>query len=92
MAKCRRNVLVYAALVHIASAAVSPPLQWINLSKLVSGSAPPALKDASIGYDDTTRTLIIFGGESAGGFPQDATYLYVELFRRSEATFGSQAF
>lgn len=90
MAKSCQHVLFYAALVHIASAAVSPPLQWINLSKLLSGSAPPALKDASIGYDDTTRTLIVFGGESAGGFPQDATYLCVELFRRSDATFGYQ--
>ncbi|KZV76045.1 hypothetical protein PENSPDRAFT_727607 [Peniophora sp. CONT] len=75
MANGCRHFLFYAALVHIASAAVSPPLQWINLSKLLTGSAPPVLKDASIGYDDTTRTLIIFGGESAGGFPVDTTYL-----------------
>ncbi|KAL4242047.1 hypothetical protein ABKN59_000582 [Abortiporus biennis] len=53
-----------------------PPLQWINLSGLVSTtSAAPPLKDASIGYDDTSRTLIIFGGESQQGIPQSQTYL-----------------
>lgn len=88
MARCCRHFLFYAAFVNLASAVVSPPLQWINLSNLLSGSAPPALKDASIGYDETTRTVIVFGGESAGGFPQDATYLCVELFRRSDAAFG----
>jgi hypothetical protein len=53
-----------------------PPLQWINLSPLLQGSnAPPALKDPAIGYDDYSRTLIIFGGESQAGFPQSQTYL-----------------
>ncbi|KAI0254745.1 hypothetical protein BJV78DRAFT_1279851 [Lactifluus subvellereus] len=52
-----------------------PPLQWINLSPLLQGPAAPPLKDASIGYDDNTRTLIIFGGESQGGLPQQQTYL-----------------
>ena len=53
-----------------------PPLQWINLSGLLSGSsAAPALKDASIGYDSANRNLVIFGGESATGFPQSDTYM-----------------
>ncbi|OCH90982.1 hypothetical protein OBBRIDRAFT_792792 [Obba rivulosa] len=53
-----------------------PPLQWINITNLIGGSpvAPP-LKDASIGYDDNTRTLLIFGGESQQGIPQSQTYL-----------------
>ncbi|KAI0092066.1 hypothetical protein BDY19DRAFT_884931 [Irpex rosettiformis] len=52
-----------------------PPLQWINLTGLLSGPAPPPLKDASIGYDDTSRSLLIFGGESQQGIPQSQTYL-----------------
>ncbi|KAA1466489.1 hypothetical protein DENSPDRAFT_791200 [Dentipellis sp. KUC8613] len=52
-----------------------PPLQWINLTNLLQGSSPPPLKDASIGYDPTSRNLLIFGGESQGGFPQSQTYL-----------------
>lgn len=51
-----------------------PPLQWLELTDLLSGPAPPGLKDASIGYDDTSRTLIIFGGES-NNFVQQQTYL-----------------
>ncbi|TDL29386.1 hypothetical protein BD410DRAFT_779784 [Rickenella mellea] len=51
-----------------------PPLQWLELTNLLQGSSPPALKDASIGYDETSRTLILFGGES-NGFPQQQTYL-----------------
>lgn len=52
-----------------------PPLQWINLTGLLNGPAPPPLKDASIGYDDTSRSLLIFGGESSEGIPQSLTYL-----------------
>jgi hypothetical protein len=61
----------------ISTATPVPPLQWISLSPLLQGPAAPPLKDASIGYDDTTRTLIIFGGESQGGLPQQQTYLFV---------------
>ncbi|TFY61594.1 hypothetical protein EVJ58_g4411 [Rhodofomes roseus] len=64
--------------VHAQSISTSgpvPPLQWINITGLTTGSAPPALKDASIGYYDGTRTLLIFGGESAQGIPQSETYL-----------------
>ena len=66
--------------VHAQSISTStpvPPLQWINLTGLFQGPAAPPLKDASIGYDNTTRTLIIFGGESQGGIPQQRTYLCV---------------
>ncbi|KII94622.1 hypothetical protein PLICRDRAFT_148646 [Plicaturopsis crispa FD-325 SS-3] len=59
----------------ISTSTPVPPLQWINLSNSLSGSGPPPLKDASIGYDENTRTLLIFGGESEGGFPQSQTYL-----------------
>ncbi|RPD67309.1 hypothetical protein L226DRAFT_499391 [Lentinus tigrinus ALCF2SS1-7] len=51
-----------------------PPLQWIELTDLLGGSAAPPLKDATIGYDDTNRILLIFGGESQQGFPAKATY------------------
>ncbi|KAF8231918.1 hypothetical protein L208DRAFT_1274765 [Tricholoma matsutake] len=52
-----------------------PPLQWLNLSSSLRGSWPPPLKDAAIGYDETSRSIVIFGGESAGGFVQSQTYL-----------------
>ncbi len=61
----------------ISTSTSVPPLQWINLSSLLQGPAAPPLKDASIGYDNTSRTLIIFGGESQGGIPQQQTYLCV---------------
>ncbi|KAI0698541.1 hypothetical protein C8T65DRAFT_660527 [Cerioporus squamosus] len=51
-----------------------PPLQWIELTDLLAGSAAPPLKDATIGYDDVNRVLLIFGGESQQGFPTKATY------------------
>ena len=66
--------------VHAQSISTStpvPPLQWINLTGLFQGPAAPPLKDASIGYDNTSRTLIVFGGESQGGIPQQRTYLCV---------------
>lgn len=59
----------------ISTSTPVPPLQWINLTSLLQGSSAPPLKDASIGYDNSTRTLIIFGGESQGGLPQQQTYL-----------------
>ncbi|KAF9534342.1 hypothetical protein CPB83DRAFT_844074 [Crepidotus variabilis] len=53
-----------------------PPLQWINLTNLLQGSTkPPPLKDAAIGYDEVSRTLIIFGGVSESGVPQSQTFL-----------------
>jgi len=61
----------------ISTSTPVPPLQWINLTGHFQGPAPPPLKDASIGYDNTTRTLIVFGGESQGGIPQQKTYLCV---------------
>jgi hypothetical protein len=61
----------------ISTSTPVPPLQWINLTGLLQGPSAPPLKDASIGYDNTTRTLIIFGGESQGGLPQQQTYLCV---------------
>jgi hypothetical protein len=61
----------------ISTSTPVPPLQWINLTGLSQGPAAPPLKDASIGYNNATRTLIIFGGESQGGIPQQQTYLCV---------------
>ncbi|KAG6880048.1 hypothetical protein C0992_007365 [Termitomyces sp. T32_za158] len=53
-----------------------PPLQWLNLSGLLQGSSsPPPLKNAAIGYDESSRSLIIFGGESASGLVQSQTFL-----------------
>ncbi|THV08579.1 hypothetical protein K435DRAFT_847430 [Dendrothele bispora CBS 962.96] len=60
----------------IATDTPVPPLQWINLTGILQGTnKPPPLKDAAIGYDETSRTIIIFGGESQGGIPQSQTYL-----------------
>ncbi|KAL1747216.1 hypothetical protein HDZ31DRAFT_26024, partial [Schizophyllum fasciatum] len=76
------SVLLASLLPRAASQTIStstpvPPLQWINLSSRLQGSdnAPPPLKDAAIGYDETTRNIIVFGGESENGFPQSTTYL-----------------
>ncbi|KAG6854794.1 hypothetical protein C0991_001221 [Blastosporella zonata] len=53
-----------------------PPLQWINLTGLLQGSSsPPPLKNAAIGYDEPSRSVIIFGGESASGLAQSQTFL-----------------
>ena len=62
----------------------TPPLQWLNITSLLSGPSAPPLTGASIGYDETTRTLLVFGGQSASGFPTSATYLCV-FFLRSDA-------
>ena|ERR1700722_20688247 len=72
--------------VHAQSISTStpvPPLQWLNLTALLQGPAPPPLMDASLGYDEGTRTLLIFGGESQGGFVQSSTYLYVLLLKQN---------
>jgi hypothetical protein len=78
----KRLVLIAVNLVHlspvvaaISTSASVPPLQWLNITRLLSGPAAPPLKGSSIGYDEATRTLLIFGGESEGGFPQSKTYL-----------------
>ena len=75
------SLLPRAAPQLISTSTPVPPLQWINLSSRLQGSdnAPPPLKDAAIGYDETTRNIIIFGGESENGFPQSTTYLCVTL-------------
>ncbi|KAJ7781250.1 hypothetical protein B0H16DRAFT_1497630 [Mycena metata] len=53
-----------------------PPFQWLNLSALLKGSTqPPGLKDAAMGYDENSRSLIIFGGEASSGVGQQHTYL-----------------
>jgi hypothetical protein len=38
-----------------------------------------APQGASTGYDETTRTLIVFGGESESGIPTSKTYLCVPV-------------
>lgn len=80
-------VLAYPILCSISSHAQQiststplPALQWINITNLLGGTAPaPPLKDAAIGYDDTSRNVLIFGGESSQGIPQSQTYLCVIL-------------
>ncbi|KAG6332713.1 hypothetical protein ID866_6374 [Astraeus odoratus] len=52
-----------------------PPLQWLNITGLLQGSPAPALKYASLGYDDNTRNLIIFGGQSSSGIATSQTFL-----------------
>ena len=61
----------------ISTSTPTPPLQWLNITRLLSGPSAPPLKGASIGYDETVRTLIVFGGESESGFPTSTTYLCV---------------
>lgn len=53
-----------------------PPLQWLELTHRLSGSGPPALRDASIGFDESSRTIILFGGE-VNGIPVQQTFLCV---------------
>ncbi|KAF8913884.1 hypothetical protein CPB84DRAFT_1669330 [Gymnopilus junonius] len=61
---------------NISTTTPVPPLQWINLTGLLQGSTPPPpLADAVVGYDDDSRTLIIFGGLAESGLPQSQTYL-----------------
>ena len=72
-------VVVRAQPPTISTSIPLPPLQWLNLSALLSGPAPPPLKDPSIAYDDASRSLIVFGGESEGGFVQSQTYLCVPV-------------
>ncbi|KAJ3509679.1 hypothetical protein NMY22_g16213 [Coprinellus aureogranulatus] len=68
--------LQLAAAQSISTSTPLPPLQWINLSPFLQGStAPPPLKDVALGYDESSRTLVVFGGESEGGFVQSQTYL-----------------
>ncbi|KAG1754026.1 uncharacterized protein EDB91DRAFT_1194979 [Suillus paluster] len=52
-----------------------PPLQWLNITGIIQGATPAAVKYSSIGYDPVTNNLIIFGGESSSGIPTDQTYL-----------------
>ncbi|KAF8165358.1 hypothetical protein B0H34DRAFT_688877 [Crassisporium funariophilum] len=66
----------YTRAQNISTNTPVPPLQWINLSNLLVGtSRPPPLRDAAIGYDETSRSLIVFGGLSESGFPQSQTYI-----------------
>ncbi|KAJ6539336.1 hypothetical protein B0H19DRAFT_1178497 [Mycena capillaripes] len=71
--------LLILPLCHHVHAALSvdpvPPLQWLNLTPLLSGDQPPGLKDAAIGYNENSQSLIIFGGEASSGVPQGQTYL-----------------
>ena len=82
MAKCHIVVVVlflttFANGQFISTSTPVPPLQWINLTGLLTGSGPPPLKGVSLGYDNLSRNLLIFGGESEGGFVQSDTYLWV---------------
>lgn len=55
-----------------------PPLQWLNLTASTTNdihSPPPPLMYSSMGYDPASQSLIIFGGESQAGIPQQNTYL-----------------
>lgn len=61
---------------QISTSTPVPPLQWLNITGLLQGSPAPPLKYASIGYDDTTRNLIIFGGQASSGIPTAQTFLY----------------
>ncbi|KAF8897520.1 hypothetical protein BD779DRAFT_1667490 [Infundibulicybe gibba] len=70
------SFLLYTHAQIISTNTPVPPLQWINLTALLQGSSPPPpLKDAAIGYDETSRSVIIFGGESANGLVQSQTYI-----------------
>ncbi|KAG9317303.1 hypothetical protein JVU11DRAFT_1501 [Chiua virens] len=66
-----------------------PPLQWLNITNLLQGTPAPPLKYPSIGYDDSSRNLVIFGGESSSGILTSQTFLFVPLspFFPTELTF-----
>lgn len=94
---CFHRLVLFACCAQssISTTITVPPLQWINLTNHISSgtTSPPALRDATIGYDETrcaagvfpsfarskscSRSLIVFGGESDGGNALDTTYLYV---------------
>ncbi|KAJ7700077.1 hypothetical protein B0H17DRAFT_1129081 [Mycena rosella] len=70
-------VTVFSVQVHAALAVDPvPPFQWLNITPLLKGSTqPPGLKDASMGYDPVSHSLIIFGGETSSTAVQGQTYL-----------------
>ena len=80
LSACYLSPLQPARAQSISTSTPVPPLQWINLTGLLKGPSAPPLKDASIGFDNSSRTLILFGGESQGGLPQQQTYLSVLPF------------
>ncbi|CAK5275644.1 unnamed protein product [Mycena citricolor] len=71
-AACLLPPSIFAAV----SADSVPPFQWLNITSLLQGpNQPPGLMDAAMAYDETSRTLIIFGGLASSGVPQAETYL-----------------
>ncbi|KAG2156049.1 hypothetical protein DEU56DRAFT_845972 [Suillus clintonianus] len=60
---------------NLPSILTVPPLQWLNITGIIQGAPPAAVKYSSIGYDPETSNLIIFGGESSNGIPTAQTYL-----------------
>ncbi|KAF7332199.1 hypothetical protein MKEN_00100900 [Mycena kentingensis (nom. inval.)] len=74
----RVAALLLLLLLHPTYAAPSPvpPFQWLHITSITGTTKPPGLKGAALGYDEQTRTLIVFGGEASNsGVPQGATYL-----------------
>ncbi|KAF7292490.1 hypothetical protein HMN09_01233200 [Mycena chlorophos] len=63
-------LLLLLPITHATAPSPAPPLQWIQLTSLLNGTGPPPLKNAAMGYDETSRTLLIFGGEASSGVPQ----------------------
>lgn len=77
-------LLLFLPLPPSAAQAISttmpvPPLQWLNITNLIQGTSAPPLKYPSIGYDDSSRTLLLFGGQSSSGIPISQTFLSVLL-------------
>ena len=72
-------VVLPALVVAISTNMPVPPLQWLNITDLVQGTSAPPLRYPSIGYDDSSRTLLLFGGESSSGIPTSQTFLSVHL-------------
>ncbi|KAJ6613462.1 hypothetical protein B0H10DRAFT_2048593 [Mycena sp. CBHHK59/15] len=70
-------IVIFSLRVHAAlSVDPVPPLQWLNITTLIKGTTqPPGLKDAAIGYDEMSRSVIIFGGEASSAVVQGQTYL-----------------
>nr|GAT59412.1 predicted protein [Mycena chlorophos] len=69
------HLLLLLPSIHATAPSPAPPFQWIQLTSLLNGTGPPPLKNAAMGYDETSRTLLIFGGEASSGVPQASTYL-----------------
>ena len=60
------------ALVHVTSG----QLVWKRIHAGNETLAPPARRDAGLGYDVTRNRLVLYGGRDADGRPFDDTWIF----------------